>query len=132
MDLERLQKLHNRAMRAILKCSIYTRIDVMLQSLNWMNICDFLKYNVLCFLHKIKVNAVPDYLKNILIKFDEIHEHDTRSKQNFVVKRARKSSTHCSIFYKGVVEYNRLSNDLKATSMKVFKRSLKMYFLQRR
>lgn len=124
-DLERLQMLQNRAMRVILKCSIYTRINDMLKCLNWMNIENFLKYNVLVFIHKINKGIVPDYLKNILTKLRDVHNYNTRRIDNFVIKQANNASMHRSIFYKGVVEYNRLGTDLRRTNLHTFKRLLK-------
>lgn len=130
-NLERLQRLQNRAMRVILKCSIYTRIEDMLKCLNWMNVADFLKYNVLVFIHKINKDIVPEYLKNILKKLRDVHDYNTRGKESFVIKQANKTSTHCSIFYKGVVEYNLLGTELSEKNLNTFKRLLKDSMLGR-
>ena len=95
--------LQNRAVRVKLKCTIYTRIDDMLKCLNWMNVKNVLKYNVLNF----------------------STEYNTRGNDNFVVKKTSNASMHRSIFYKGVVEYNRLNADLRRTDLHIFKRLLK-------
>ena len=124
-DLERLQKLQNRAMKVILKCNIYSRRDNMLKYLNSMRIENFLKYNVLVFIHKINKDIVPDYFKNILTKLRDRHDHNTREKEKYVIKQVKNASTHRSIFYKGVVEYNRLSTGIRRTDLNTFKRLLK-------
>ena len=126
-DLNRLQKLQNRAMRVILKCSIYTSISGMLDCLKWLNISQFIVYNVLIFIHKISIDTnIPEYLKHILSKFDSIHQYNTRGKHNFIIKQAKKSATYCSVFYKGATEYNKLSTDFKRMNLDTFKRQLKL------
>ena len=62
-DMDRLQKLQHRAMRVILRCNIYTRVNDMLKVLGWMNVYNYIEFNVLMFIHKIKLHVVPPYLQ---------------------------------------------------------------------
>ena len=61
-EIDKLQKLQNRAMRVILKCSKYTNIETMLDSLEWLYIKNFVEYNVLIFIYKMLNNMLPQYL----------------------------------------------------------------------
>lgn len=124
--IDRLQKLQNRAMRVILGCGMYTRVDDMLNVLGWLKIQKFLEFNVLVFIHKIKLTQQPIYLQKLLHTFEENHDYNTRGRQNIILQRARTEVGHNSIFSKGVNLYNGLSKAIKDTrSIVSFKRMLK-------
>ena len=55
-ELLKLQRLQNKSMRIILKCSRFTSIRTMLEMLQWMNVKQRIFVNVLCFVFKIKKN----------------------------------------------------------------------------
>lgn len=125
-SIGRLQKLQNRAMRTILGCNRYTRVDDMLETLGWLNIQQFLEYNVLVFIHKIRLGEEPEYLQNILKTFENVHDYDTRGRQNFVLQRVRTTAGQNSIFFKGISKYNSLNQAEKDTrSIISFRRLLK-------
>lgn len=112
-DVERLQKLQNWAMRIMLGCTRYTKIVDMLKTMQWLNVGDFAKLQSMIFVHKIKLKILPEYLQESLTTFEQTHHYETRNKQNFILPHINKSSTQKSIFFKGLVDYNKLPNDLK-------------------
>ncbi len=61
-ELNRLQKLQNRAMPIILSCSKYTSINLMLETLRWMPFKSLLLRNALIFIYQIKHGLLPMYL----------------------------------------------------------------------
>ena len=56
----RLQKLQNKAMRAILKVNSLTSTSWMLDTLKWLNIKERLQD--IYFIRKMKIGNAPDYL----------------------------------------------------------------------
>ena len=86
---------------------------------------------VLVFLHKIQLGLVPEYLKDVLIEFSQIHLHETRNKQNFALKHVNKKKTQKSIFFKGVIIYNHLEKKLKELPLKQFKMELRFFYFNK-
>jgi len=52
-NMQYLQKLQNKGMRIILRCSYRTEIKDMLDALNFMLIKERIKYNVCILIHKM-------------------------------------------------------------------------------
>lgn len=131
-EIERLQVLQNRAMRIILKCSIYTSIDAMLKELNWFKISDLVEIHCMRFLHKIRLNLAPLYCSNKLMKFENVHGHDTRFKHNFILEHKNQKQAQNSVFFKAVVVNNALPENIKeSNSISQFMSSIKQYYRQR-
>lgn len=101
----------------------------MLNALNWVNIKHLAEINTLVFIHKYKVGQLPDYLSGSLKTFTEIHEYSTRYRSNFVLDRKNKKQTQNSVFFKTLMLYNNLSDEIKSAISNVrFKYSLKAYY----
>lgn len=114
-ELNRLQVLQNRGMRTILQCNRYAHVDNMLQKLNWIDIRKLVKVQVLTFIHKIRIGLHPDYFAELMMSCDDVHNHQTRNKNNFYLEAKNKKTTQNSIFFKGVREYNKLPNSIKGS-----------------
>lgn len=130
-EMTRLQKMQNRAMRIILQCSRLTPIAQMLQTLQWLPVKKLLEYQTLIFIFKVKIGHSPVYLQNKLTFVTEIHEYNTRNKNNIKIDKYKKNSTYNSLFYKGVDNFNDLPQEIKDTgSIYSFKRRLKDFLLE--
>ncbi|KAK9871505.1 hypothetical protein WA026_012876 [Henosepilachna vigintioctopunctata] len=128
-DVNRLQILQNRAMRIILGCDRYTSIQTMLTRLNWVDIASYLEINSLKFIHKIRLKLLPDYCINMLSYFKDIHDHNTRNRENFILDHKNKKSTQNSVFFKAVNIYNKLPNNLKeCRKMAEFNSKIKRHY----
>ena len=89
-DINRLQKLQNRAMRIILGERRDTPIRDMLARLDWLSVEQFLKYQVMTFIYRIKNSLTPSYLTGKLLTNDSVHSYPTRNKRNFYVMAKNK------------------------------------------
>lgn len=112
-QIERLQKLQNKAMRSILKCNIYTPIRLMLDTLKWLNIHQRLELNTLQFIHKMKIGNAPEYLTEQLGYVREVQPYHLRNAENFRLPRAKTTAMQQSLFFKGLKLYNLLPNNIK-------------------
>lgn len=112
-QLERLQKLQNKAMRAILKCNRYASIQSMLEQLQWLNIKQRHEFNTIFFIHKLKMGIGPQYLKDRLVYVGDVQPYDLRNASNFRLERVTSSDMQKSLFFKGLQLYNRMPNDIK-------------------
>jgi hypothetical protein len=112
-DLVKLQKLQNRAMRIILRVGRRTRINDMLVTLNWMCIKQRIVFNSLLLIHKMRMNAVPQYLCKKLQYVRDVHNRELRNMNDLRPIDVRKSSTRRMLLYRGVHWYNELNENVK-------------------
>ena len=84
-QLDKLQIAQNRAMRVILQCDRYTKVEYMLQTLQFMSgyvqvmsVRERLYYNICIFIFKILKNMLPNQLRNKLEIVGSDGERQTR------------------------------------------------------
>lgn len=122
---DRLQLLQNKAMRAILKCSIYSPIRVMLDTLKWMNIEQRLILSAMMFIYKMRNSMLPEYLESNLVSVRDVQPYNLRNSYNLRPNRCNSSSAQCSLMYKGLNFFNSLPSEIKTeSSILVFKQKL--------
>lgn len=121
-QLDRIQKLQNRAMRIILKKSWWTSGIDMLQQLDWMSVRQRINLQVLLFIYKVTNGMLPKYLKNSF-QSNEGRNHVTRSVTNEHLRLPlfRKSSTQRSLLYNGVKEFNKIPVEVRNNNFRNFK-----------
>lgn len=125
-QIQRLQILQNRGMRVILQCNKYTAISRMHSALNFLPVRDRIVHNLLIFMYKITKYDRPTYFKDAIIRNNQIHEHNTRSANQFRTVQINKHATSSTIFDEGLVLFNSLPDATRnASSIGVFKRQLK-------
>lgn len=124
----RLQKLQNRAMRAILKCKKLTPIRAMLDALKLLNVKQRVHETTIKFIYKLRNGHSPDYLNEMVTYNGDVHHYPTRSRENFWITCKRSRSAYNSLFHKGLIQFNSLPNDLKSENSEgTFKRKLKVF-----
>jgi hypothetical protein len=119
----KLQKLQNKIMRLIIGCNRYTRINDMLSTLGWLNVKQRVYFNTLVLIFKMKNHMLPNYLSEKLSYVRDMHDHNTRTRNNFVLPNYTKAVSQNSVFYKGIRLFNQMSDEMKnARTVKEFKR----------
>lgn len=123
-----LQKLQNRGMRIILRCNRYTPIISMLTVLQWLPVQKRLFYLTMVFVYKILKGLLPSYLQSFITFNNEIHNYNTRNQLNMHIEKTNSKKAMNSLFFKGLIEYNSLPQDIKeANNLDNFKRALIFY-----
>lgn len=112
-QIERMQKLQNKAMRIILKCNRYTHINEMLGSLKWMNVKQRLELNTLNFIKKMKQGDAPEYLCEQIKYVGEVQPYGLRNAEDFRIQRVTTTHMQNTLFYKGFKLFNDLPNNVK-------------------
>lgn len=129
-QLDKLQVAQNRAMRVILQCDRYTKVEHMLQALQFMSVRQRLYYNVCLFIFKIVRNLLTEQLRNRLEIVGNVSERQTRQAGDIAIQFRRTRSAQKSMFYEGVKLYNDLPAEMKhCDRIEPFKRMLKEYIL---
>ncbi|CAL1687504.1 unnamed protein product [Lasius platythorax] len=125
-QLNELQKAQNRAMRVILQCDRHTKVERMLQALQFMFIRQRLYSNVCIFIFKILKSMLPDQLTIV----ENESERQTRQAEDIVMQFCRTTSAQKSMFYEGVKMYNALPAEMRQNeTLEVFKRALKEHVI---
>ena len=112
-QLERMQKLQNKAMRIILKCDRYTHINTMLNNLKWMTVKQRLEFKTLKFIRKIKQEDSPEYLCEQIKYVGESQPYSLRNADDFRIQRVTSTLMQKTLFYKGLQLFNSLPNNMK-------------------
>ena len=60
----------------------------------------------MCFVYKLCHRQLPAYLNFTLV--NEIHDHETRSRDDIFIGRVRKQGTRNSLYFRGLEEFNSL------------------------
>lgn len=116
-ELQRLQKIQNKAMRVILQCNRYTPINVMLRTLNFMNVKQRILLRTLQFIFKIKNGILPEYLFNKIIYVGDTHNYNSRSKNDLYIRKHNSMLASKSLLCRGFKEYNSLPSEIKNCSI---------------
>lgn len=127
-QIKQLQKLQNRAMRMILKCEFRTPKKFMLNALNLMSIEQKIKYNSILMIYKMKTGKAPIYLSEKLRYNNEVHDRNTRQRNDIRTPMVTSELMRKDLFYDGIKLYNEVCNDIrKIDNLNEFKRKCKEY-----
>lgn len=58
---------------------------------------------------------MPNYFECFLKSFNEVHSYETRGRDDFSLKHKKSKSGQNSLFFKRIVQYNKLPSNIKAT-----------------
>lgn len=86
----------------------------MLEALDWMNLMQRIKFNVIVFVFKMKMGLMPRYFKKNLNYNYETHDRNMRNRNDLRLNRVRTESTKKSIFYNGIKMFNELPLGIKS------------------
>lgn len=129
-QLNKLQVAQNRAMRVILQCNRYTKIEHMLEALQFMSIKQRLHYRVCIFIFKILHNLAPNELSDRLEIIRREDGRKTRQEGSIAIKFCKTRSAQKNMYYDGVKLYNALPDEVRnCDRIDKFKRRLKEYIV---
>lgn len=130
--LRQLQIIQNKAIRSLF-WQEYRRGDNNTQGLlrkyRIPNIEQLTLIDSLLLIFKVKNGLIRNNMQ--LTTFEEVHDHDTRNKRDFIIPRTRTSLLYNSIFAKGLTQFNALPRELKNIGdILQFKKAVKNDILQ--
>lgn len=113
-NIDRVQKLQNKAMRIILNAYRRTHILDMLNNLKWLSVYQKLKLYVLIFIYKVKNKLLPEYLNSCIQLREAVYV--TRNVDTLRLPLYRKSATQNSLMYNGAKLFNDLPLEIRNVS----------------
>lgn len=124
-DVEKLQKLQNKALRIILKCKRRTRVIEMLHRLDHWKIKSIQKSIIIVamkLIFKLRNNMAPDYLSSLIKLNNQVHTRNLRNANDFRLPKFSKSCSQKMMLYNGLKWFNNLPDQIKEErSWSVFK-----------
>ena len=113
-NLQRLQRLQNRAGRVVLRCPPRTHIADIHSSLGWMTCSDSASLHKCLLVGRCLLGEVPQYLLGKFTRVDTIHSHRTRHAETGLrLPRVTTSGAKNMFAYEGAALYNALPMDIK-------------------
>ena len=109
----RLQRLQNKVMRLILRCTRYTSSSFMLDALQWLSVKQRIYYLTMVFIYKILNGLVPRYLCDRIERGNDIHRYNTRSATDARTPNFLFSRSQNSLLYKGINFFNSMPGNVK-------------------
>lgn len=108
-EIDVLQKKQNKALRTIIGCNKFTsRLD-MLKSTNLLSVRQTVTHNTMVFIYKMLNDLLPKHLLNNCTFVRDIHNHNTRSRNNFYLNMSNtnysKTCGTLSQFKRKCIEY---------------------------
>ena len=100
------------------------------QDLGLLNINQIINYNVLLFMSKFAAKILPPSLMHIFETNSQVHNYNTRHKNDARNIKYTYTDIYHSFLYKGPVLWSNLQNDIKKASITAFPRLLKRHMLQ--
>ena len=113
----RLQRLQNRIMRLILRCSRYTSSTWMLDALQWLSVKQRIVFMTMVFIFKVVNGLLPRYLCDRIVRGSDIHRYNTRNAVEIRTPNFISAASQNSLFYKGVKVFNSMPAHIKRTTM---------------
>lgn len=130
-ELDVLQRKQNQALRTILKASRYTNIKSMLRQLNLLGVRQMIVLNTMVFIYKMLHGMLPAHLLDHCKFVRDVHEHNTRSCNDFYVSTVSTNYAQNDLFHSGLVVYNALPREVKeCEDVSKFKKECRKYVVE--
>lgn len=129
-DVEVLQRRQNCALRHILGCNRRTRVRDMLEATKLLSVKQNILLNTMTVIYKIKNGMYPEHILEKLQLVSDIHNYNTRGRQNFYVACVHSSFAQNSLFHKGLVDFNNLPDCIKNLNFDGFRVGLRKYIVE--
>jgi len=119
-----MQVVVNMGMRAILNVPLETRIETMLQDLNMLTISEEVYVSTMIFIYKVMSGLLPEYLSEMVIKFSDVHDYNTRHGHDAIIPLRKTEFLKKGIFDE-LHSYNMLLVGIKTQkSVETFRKAL--------
>ena len=131
LNLNKLQKLQNTAMRVILGAPYRTHINDMLRTLGFMDVRSRISYVTGCMMYKVVNDTAPPYLKDLFKPVNSIHSLNTRQSKagDFYIHKCNTNYGKSMFQYKGCVLWNTITSNIQsANNFMSFKLNFKKDF----
>ena len=125
-ELDRLQKIQNRAGRVITQSSYDIRSQDILKSLKWENLTDRRFRHEMILMHKIMNDQTPQYLRSQFTKLSDSNHYNPRGRETkLALPLPKTESMRKSFKFRAASRWNNLTDEIRSSeTLPRFKRVL--------
>ena len=130
--LQKLQKLQNKALKAICNAPYRSLAKPLYAQLNILQIEDVYKYEIAKFMFNFNKTLAPSPFSNFFQKIHQVSNRSTRlsaEQDNLYIPRYRNNRLQRCIKYQGVKIWNIIPKEIKKSTYNIFKNKYKKYLL---
>lgn len=102
----------------------------MLITTNLLSVKQNIFLNTMTVIYKIKNGLYPEHILEKLQFVEDIHDHNTRSQNDFYVPIVKSAFAQNSLFHKGLIDFNNLPKYVKAKNFDNFKYRLRKFVIE--
>ena len=118
--------MQNFAARVLTDTKTFDHISPVLRELSWLSIKDLLLVRDTTQVYKIVNSLIPLYLSSKLSTQSDVHNYNTRKRDNLNLPLCRTATAQRSFYYRALSAWNSLTADPRnSLSLCTFKRSVK-------
>ena len=129
--MHKIEVLQKKALRIICHAKYNACSSPLFKSKDILNLGDIYRLLTCQFMHRLYTHMTPAALIGVMAQRTEVHDRQTRYRNDFVCVLYRNNTVQCSYLCKGPKLWNMLSQHLKTLTYKQFAKRLKLEFLDR-
>ena len=124
--------LQKRAMRLITFSRFDEHSSPLFKSLEIIKFLDLVTFHLAIFMYKYHNQLLPSVFSSFFSKISQIHSYNTRlgAKQSYYLPKARTNYGIFNIRFQGPSVWNSIDEDIKLSSLSLFKKKVKQQFIK--
>ena len=126
----KIQRVQNSCMRFIFGLRKYDHISSCYEKNKTLNMESRRKLHALVLMHKVSIGEAPEYLSEKLIRHLDLHQYNTRGRENIAIQRVNTSTRSNTFFISTAKAYNDMISALnldRTLSVFTFKKKCKIW-----
>ena len=128
--LHKIRLLQKKAIRIISNTDYLAHSSKLFLNLKLLKLDDIMKFQLGTFLYKLKYNKLPNVIPHMFVTSENIHSHNTRNKNGYLIPSVRTNCRKCTVGYAGPILWNSFPQKLRQLPSEViFKKKLKSILL---
>ena len=128
--LHKLRLLQKKAIRIISNTDYLAHSSKLFLNLKLLKLDDIMKFQLGTFMYKLKYNKLPNVIPHMFVTNENIHSHNTRNKNGYLIPSVRTNCRKFTVGYAGPILRNSFPQKLRQLPSEViFKKKLKSILL---
>ena len=127
--IQKLSVLQKKARRIISNADYLAHSSKLFLNLKLLKLDDIMQFQLGTFMYKLKYNKLPSLIPHMFITNENIHSHNTRNKNGYLIPSVRTNCRKFTMSYAGPILWNSFPHQLRQLpSELLFLKKAKIYF----
>ena len=111
--LHKLRLLQKKAIRIISNTDYLAHSSKLFLNLKLLKLDDIMKFQLGTFMYKLKNNKLPNVIPHMFVTNENIHRHNTRNKNGYLIPSVRTNCRKFTVGYAGPILWNSFPQKLR-------------------